>query len=185
MGGVDHEWSPAGQAYRSLKYKRATADPRYPQYFPAEHPGAYASADGGFPDLQGSFCKVLQIEPGTTVKQDITVEPASTIQIKIQDAAGRPLANAFVRRRRPHRMARRSGAHGNRFMAGPGRGRVRPTAAPALLRTQQEAVRHAHAQERRERACGRAVAPLWRCSGNRRRRGRQACERRQCQPHLP
>ena len=96
MGGVDHDWSPAGQAYPSLKYKRATADPRYPQYFPADHPGAYASADGGFPGLQGSFCKVLQIEPGTTVKQDITVEPASTIPIKIQDATGRPLVNTFV-----------------------------------------------------------------------------------------
>jgi RNA polymerase sigma factor (sigma-70 family) len=97
MGGVDHDWSPAGQPYRpSLKYKRATADPRYPQYFPADHPGAYASADGGFPGLQGSFCKVLQIDPGTTVKQDITVEPASTIPIKIQDATGRPLINTFV-----------------------------------------------------------------------------------------
>ncbi|HKI18388.1 MAG TPA: carboxypeptidase-like regulatory domain-containing protein, partial [Isosphaeraceae bacterium] len=96
MGGVDHDWSPAGQAYPSLKYKRATADPRYPQYFPAEHPGAYASADGRFVGLQGSFCKVLQIEPGTTVKQDITVEPASTIAIKIQDATGRPLVNTFV-----------------------------------------------------------------------------------------
>jgi RNA polymerase sigma factor (sigma-70 family) len=96
MGGVDYDWSPAGQMYRSLKYKRATPDPRYPQYFPAGHPGAYASADGGFPELQGSFCKVLQIEPGTTVKQDITVEPASTIQIEIQDPTGRPLAGACV-----------------------------------------------------------------------------------------
>ena len=96
IGGVDHDWSPAGQAYRSIKYKRATADPRYPQYFPAGHPGAYASADGGFPGLQGSYCKVLQIEPGTTVKQDITVEPASTILIKIQDATGRPLVNTLV-----------------------------------------------------------------------------------------
>ncbi len=96
MGGVDYHWSTEGQAYPWLKYKRATADPRYPQYFPAKHPGAYASADGGFPDLQASFCKVLQIEPGTTVKQDITVEPASTIRIEIQDAAGRPLANTFV-----------------------------------------------------------------------------------------
>ena len=97
MGGVDHDYSPAGQPYRpSLTYKRATADPKYPQYFPAGHPGAYASADGGFPGLQGSFCKVLQIEPGTTVREDITVEPASTIPIKIQDAAGRPLANTLV-----------------------------------------------------------------------------------------
>jgi RNA polymerase sigma factor (sigma-70 family) len=96
MGGVDYHWSPAGQAYPWLKYKQATADPGYPQYFPAKHPGAYASADGGFPGLQGSSCKVLQIESGTTVKQDITLEPASTIPIKIQDAAGRPLANTFV-----------------------------------------------------------------------------------------
>ena len=96
MGGVDYEWSPKGQAYSSRKYKRATADPRYPQYFPADHPGAYASADGGFPDLQGSYCKVLQIEPGTTVKEDITLEPASTITIKLQDATGRPLVNTFV-----------------------------------------------------------------------------------------
>jgi RNA polymerase sigma factor (sigma-70 family) len=97
MGGVDHDRSPTGEGYRpSLKYKRATADPRYPQYFPAGHPGAYAAADGGFPGLQGSVCKVLQIEPGTTVKEDMTVEPASTIRIQIQDATGRPLANTFV-----------------------------------------------------------------------------------------
>ena len=96
MGGVDSEWSPAGQAYRSIKYKRATADPRYPQYFPADRRGAYASASGEFPSLQGSFCKVLQIEAGTTVKQDITVEPATTVPIKIQDATGAPLANTLV-----------------------------------------------------------------------------------------
>jgi hypothetical protein len=96
MGGVDYEWSPAGQAYPSRKYKRATADPRYPQYFPASQPGAYASSSGTFAPLQGSFCKVLQIEPGTTLKQDISVEPASTITIKLQDATGRPLVNTFV-----------------------------------------------------------------------------------------
>jgi hypothetical protein len=93
---VDYEWSPAGQAYPSRKYKRATADPRYPQYFPAQHPGEYASSTGVFAPLQGSFCKVLQIEPGTTVKQDISVEPASTITLKLQDATGRPLVNTLV-----------------------------------------------------------------------------------------
>jgi hypothetical protein len=96
MGGVDYEWSPAGQAYPSRKYKRATADSRYPQYFPADHPGTYASSTGVFAPLQGSVCKVLKIEPGTTVKQDITVELASTITIKLQDATGRPLANTFA-----------------------------------------------------------------------------------------
>jgi hypothetical protein len=96
MGGVDYEWSPKGQAYPSRKYKRATADPRYPQYFPADHPGDYASSSGTFAPLQGSYCKVLQIEPGTTVKHGISVEPASTITIKLQDATGRPLVNTFV-----------------------------------------------------------------------------------------
>jgi RNA polymerase sigma factor (sigma-70 family) len=97
MGGLDHEWTPTGQMVRSLKYKSANPDPRYPQYFPADHPGHYASADGGFTLLQGNFCKVLQIEPGTAaIKQDILVQPASTITIKIQDADGRPLAGTFV-----------------------------------------------------------------------------------------
>ena len=96
MGGVDYEWSPAGQAYPSRKYKRATADPGYPQYFPADHPGDYASSGGTSLPLKGSSCRVLQIEPGTTVKQDISVEPASTITIKLQDANGRPLVNTFV-----------------------------------------------------------------------------------------
>ncbi len=95
-GGVDNDWSPAGQAYRSIKYKPAKADPRFPQYFPADRPRAYASASGQFPLLQGSFCKVLQIEPGATVKQDITVEPATTVPIKIQDATGGPLVNTLV-----------------------------------------------------------------------------------------
>ncbi len=96
MGGVDNDWSPEGQAYRSIKYKRATADPRYPQYFPADRPGSYASATGQFPSLKGSFCKVLQIEACTTVKQDMTVEPATTVPIKIQDATGAPLVNTLV-----------------------------------------------------------------------------------------
>jgi RNA polymerase sigma factor (sigma-70 family) len=97
MGGVDHEWTPTGQMVRSLRYKPATPDPKYLQYFPADHPGSYANASGGFALLQGNFCKVLQIGPGTAVvKQDITVEPASTITVKIQDALGRPLAGTFV-----------------------------------------------------------------------------------------
>jgi hypothetical protein len=97
MGGVDEEWTPSGQMVRSLKYKPAKPDPRYPQYFPADHPGFYAKADGGFRSPQGNFCKVLQLEPGkAVVRQDIVIEPASTIPIKIRDAAGRPLAGAFV-----------------------------------------------------------------------------------------
>jgi RNA polymerase sigma factor (sigma-70 family) len=97
MGGVDHEWSPGGQMVRSLAYKSTKPDPKHPQYFPADHAGSYAAADGGFTLLQGNFCKVLQLEPGTAVvKQDMLLSPASTIPIKIQDAAGDPLAGTFV-----------------------------------------------------------------------------------------
>jgi RNA polymerase sigma factor (sigma-70 family) len=97
MGGPDHEWTPTGQFVRSFRYKPATRDARYPRYFPADHPGCYTSAHDGFQPVQGSFCKVLQLEPGTAlVKQDITVQPASTITVKIQDADGRPLAGTFV-----------------------------------------------------------------------------------------
>ena len=63
MGGVDYDWSPTGQAYPSLKYKRATADPRYPQYFPADHPGDYASAGGTFATIAR---KLLQGPPDRT-----------------------------------------------------------------------------------------------------------------------
>ena len=59
-------------------------------------PGPTPQPPAASPHLQGSYCKVLQIEPGTTVKQDITVEPASTVTIKLQDSTGRPLVNTIV-----------------------------------------------------------------------------------------
>jgi RNA polymerase sigma factor (sigma-70 family) len=100
MGGLDHEYAPSGQLVRSFKYKRPIPDAKYPLYFPADQPGSYATAAGGFAPLQGNFCKVLQIDPGTAVvKQDILVEPASTIKVKIQDAEGRPLVGTFVEER--------------------------------------------------------------------------------------
>jgi RNA polymerase sigma factor (sigma-70 family) len=96
MGGVDYEWTPSGQLIPCSKYKPASPDARYPQYFPADHPGSYTTPSG-FGVLQGNFCKVLKIKPGAReVKQDIVIEPASTITIKIQDAQGRPLSGTFL-----------------------------------------------------------------------------------------
>jgi hypothetical protein len=78
-------------------YKPARADPRYPRYFPAEDPSMYRAVGGAVHYISGNFCKVLQIEPGSAaVKQDIVVEPASTVTVKIQDAEGRPLCGACV-----------------------------------------------------------------------------------------
>src|SRR5262249_32869537 len=97
MGGVDQEWTPDGQLVRSFRNQPPRPDARYPDYFPADHPGHYATAGGGFALMQGNFCKVFRLDPGTpTVRQDIPIEPASTITVKIQDDAGRPLAGAFV-----------------------------------------------------------------------------------------
>lgn len=95
MGGVDHEWSASGQLIGCTKYKPATPDARYPRYFPADHSGSYTTPSG-FRVLQGNFCKVLKIEPGTKVKQDIIVEPAPRITLKIRDAQGHPLRGTFL-----------------------------------------------------------------------------------------
>jgi hypothetical protein len=47
--------------------------------------------------VQGNFCKVLQINPGTAlVKEDIVLERASAQAVKIQDMDGRPLLGAWV-----------------------------------------------------------------------------------------
>jgi hypothetical protein len=81
-----------------MKYKPSRPDPAYPLYFPKLGGFVgYASTGGAIGLLQGNFCKVLRIKAGTTlVKQDIIVEPASRVQIKIRDAEGRPLSGARV-----------------------------------------------------------------------------------------
>jgi RNA polymerase sigma factor (sigma-70 family) len=97
MGGAAEEQTPPGDVVRSLKYKPATHDPKYPQYFPAEQPGTYLTVGGAFAPLQGNFCQVLRIEPSSAgVEQDIIVAPASTVTVNIQDAAGRPVTGAYV-----------------------------------------------------------------------------------------
>jgi RNA polymerase sigma factor (sigma-70 family) len=82
----------------SERYRPAAPDPGYPRYFSDEHSWwSYRAVGGALRPVQGNFCKVLQIKPDTAVvKQDIVLEPASTITVKVQDADGRPLAGAFV-----------------------------------------------------------------------------------------
>jgi RNA polymerase sigma factor (sigma-70 family) len=96
-GGVEHEPMSGGQLVRSFKYKPARPDARYPQYFPPDQPGTYRAVSGRLVPIQGNFCKVLSIEPGTAaVKQDILIEPASAITVNIKDGKGRPLTGVFV-----------------------------------------------------------------------------------------
>jgi hypothetical protein len=81
-----------------MKYKPPLPDPKYPQYFRKGRDfQEYVGLGGKSYIVQGCFCKVLQIEPGATlVKQDIILERASALAVKIQDAEGRPLAGTWV-----------------------------------------------------------------------------------------
>jgi hypothetical protein len=97
MGGPDARKLPGGEVAR-LRYKPVVPDPKYPQYFD-DGPGltAYHCPGNAFSPLQGNFCKVLEIKPGTeVVSQDIVVEPASALPVKMEDADGMRLTNVWV-----------------------------------------------------------------------------------------
>jgi hypothetical protein len=71
MGGPN-TWEGQG------RYKRAGADPKYPQFFKkfGDHT-AYYMPGGAISPLQGNFCKVLDIKPDTrVVEQDVLLTPA-------------------------------------------------------------------------------------------------------------
>ncbi len=96
MGGPDRQRLPDGRL-KQLKYKPAVADPKYPRYFRAMSNHLACYVFGGLVPVQGNFCKVLDIKPGATIlKQDIVLEQANALAVKIQDAEGRPLAGVWV-----------------------------------------------------------------------------------------
>jgi RNA polymerase sigma factor (sigma-70 family) len=78
-----------------ILYKRAGADPKYPQYFTKDGIGFYGH--NLMAPLQGQ-CKVLEIKPGVAVvKQDIVLEREKALTaVKIQDAEGKPLSGVEV-----------------------------------------------------------------------------------------
>jgi hypothetical protein len=100
MGGPNHQKLAPLEA---LKYKQAVADPEYPNYFQMG-PGAtdemrltYSALQGFRRSVDGNFCKVLNVKPGIAlVKQDIVLECANALTVKIQDAEDRPLAGVWV-----------------------------------------------------------------------------------------
>jgi RNA polymerase sigma factor (sigma-70 family) len=84
------------------KYRPPIADPDYPQYF-AKLPGprndavGYLSYGGGRGLIQGNYCKVLDIKPGTAVvHQDLFLERASVLEARIQDADGKPVTGVWA-----------------------------------------------------------------------------------------
>jgi hypothetical protein len=86
------------------KYRPSVADLKYPQYFsklpdfPGRPPAyGFNAYPQGIGLLQGNYCKVLDIKPGTAVvHQDILLERASVLEVKIQDAEGRPVIGVWA-----------------------------------------------------------------------------------------
>jgi RNA polymerase sigma factor (sigma-70 family) len=100
MGGPDHRKLTPLDA---LKFTPPATDPQYPKYFQVQ-PGAttelqltYAGLQDFRGNVEGNFCKVLNVKPGVAhVKQDIVLERARALKLTIQDAKGRPLSGAWV-----------------------------------------------------------------------------------------
>lgn len=79
------------------QFKPPVPDPKYPEYFQRIGGLAYTRPGGGLSPVQGSYCKVLQIKPDAKlVKQDIVLERASVLPVRIQDADGKPLRGVWV-----------------------------------------------------------------------------------------
>lgn len=93
MGGPDGRHFPEGWDVKN-RFKRIVSDPKYPQYFPKKNglEGSFLAYGGAFWMVQGNWCKVLDIKPGTaTVEQDVVLEPATKLSLVLRDEAGKPL----------------------------------------------------------------------------------------------
>src|SRR5262249_19338313 len=96
MGGPDTNRLPEIEWCR---YKPNTGDPDHPKYFAMKSSlgKAYFGVDGNIRTLQGVASKVLDIKPGTeTVEQDIVLERATALPVKILGPDGKPLAGTWV-----------------------------------------------------------------------------------------
>jgi RNA polymerase sigma factor (sigma-70 family) len=100
MGGLAYGRIPGGLA-EMMMYKPVAPDPKYSRYFQKRSEDVfleYLSFEGGSAPVEGNFCKVLDIKPGTdVVKQDIVLERASALTVIIQDASGRPLTGVWAK----------------------------------------------------------------------------------------
>jgi hypothetical protein len=98
MGGPDTPRMPEGEMAR-LRFKPPVPDPKFPKYFAKRngYEGLFYGLGGGISHVQGNSCKVLVLEPGAgVVKQDVVLEPAAALPVKIVDGAGRPLGGTWV-----------------------------------------------------------------------------------------
>jgi hypothetical protein len=97
MAGADSSRLPGG-FLESLRYRRAAADPQFPNYFQSD--GVYlsyrATAQSRSP-VQGNSCKVLEITPGVgEVRADVALEQDTATRVSLRDGAGRPVAGTWL-----------------------------------------------------------------------------------------
>jgi hypothetical protein len=97
MGGPDPDRLPDDRL-AWYRYKPSAADPKHPEFFQVnEGFDEYLGIDGKTRFLQGTGCKVLKIEAGiTTFEQNLVLEPATALPVKIRDAAGKPVNGAWT-----------------------------------------------------------------------------------------
>jgi RNA polymerase sigma factor (sigma-70 family) len=97
MVNIDYTQS-TGDFTEDMKYADPIPDPKYPQYFARERDWpSYHVFGGGTSPVQGCFCKVLEIKPGTAiVHQDAILRRASRLSVKIEDADGRTVRGAWA-----------------------------------------------------------------------------------------
>jgi RNA polymerase sigma factor (sigma-70 family) len=99
MGGPDPNRLPEGKL-AWYRYKPIKTDPMYPEYFMKEDEASFAEyvgADGQTSPVQGTACKVLKVEAGiSTIEQDLILEPATALPVKIRDADGKPVAGVLA-----------------------------------------------------------------------------------------
>lgn len=97
---VDFDYTQsAGNCAEYMKYEAPVPDPKYPQYFSKEDRNwpAFHSFGGGISPVQGKFCKVLEIKPGTAiVHQDANLRRARVLSVKIEDAENRPVRGVWA-----------------------------------------------------------------------------------------
>ena len=94
MGRPGSQWN----LHSEHRYKPITADTKYPEFFTKNENGEwYTTFDGRSGLLQGNACKVLKIDPGaTTFEQDLVLEPASSLPVKIRDLVGKPIKGTWA-----------------------------------------------------------------------------------------
>jgi RNA polymerase sigma factor (sigma-70 family) len=102
MGGPDGRGLPREWMAR-LKYKPVVPDPQHPEYFSKKEQRNSLGVPfvffgyRGIASLDGNFCKVLNVKPGSRlVEQNVTLEPGTALPIRIQDAEGGPLDQTLV-----------------------------------------------------------------------------------------